>query len=68
MCREGVLSMISDQLREILSNKLEQDAARHLKNEYQREWRKNNPEKVREYRERYWQKLAKRQKEMFNYD
>lgn len=27
-------------------------------NAYYRQWRKNNPDKVREYNERYWEKKA----------
>lgn len=34
------------------------DAARAARNEYLREWRKNNPEKARAIRERYWEKKA----------
>ncbi len=33
--------------------------ARYLRAMYQREWRKKNPEKSREYRERAWEKKAR---------
>lgn len=33
-------------------------AARDARNEYYREWRKNNPDKVREKNRRYWEKKA----------
>lgn len=32
--------------------------ARELKNEYYREWRKKNKEKVRRSNEKYWEKQA----------
>lgn len=32
------------------------EIARHKRNEYYRKWRKNNPDKVKEYNERYWAK------------
>ena len=34
------------------------EQARLLKNRYQREWKKNNPEKVKGYMENYWLKVA----------
>lgn len=34
------------------------EAARQARNAYYREWFKKNPEKRREYRERYWAKKA----------
>ena len=30
------------------------EKARQAKNEYQRQWRKKNPEKVKQYQESYW--------------
>lgn len=33
--------------------------AMEAKRKYAREWRKNNPEKVRKYAEEYWLKKAK---------
>ena len=33
--------------------------ARAALNAYQREWRKNNKDKAREYRARHWEKKAK---------
>ena len=34
------------------------EAAKEARNKYKREWRKNNPEKVRAANERYWAKKA----------
>ena len=34
-------------------------AKRVAKRKYQREWRKNNPDKVKEYNERYWEKKGR---------
>lgn len=39
------------------------EAAKEAKNKYKREWRKNNPEKVRAANERYWEKKARRESE-----
>lgn len=36
------------------------DTAKQAKNRYTREWRKNNPEKVKAYQERYWKKQAEK--------
>lgn len=33
-------------------------SAREAQRQYQREWRRANPQKVREYNERYWEKKA----------
>ena len=35
------------------------EEARKARNEYYREWRKKNPEKVKQAQERYWKKKAK---------
>lgn len=35
------------------------EAARKLRNEKLREWRKKNPEKMKLYAERYWEKRAR---------
>lgn len=32
--------------------------ARELKNQYQREWAKSNPDRVRRYQQNYWRKKA----------
>lgn len=32
------------------------DAAREARNAYKREWYRKNPDKRKEYQERYWQK------------
>lgn len=34
------------------------EAAREARRLYKKEWRKNNPDKVREYNKRYWEKKA----------
>ena len=34
------------------------DKARELHNAYQRKWRRKNPEKLKEYNMRYWEKKA----------
>ena len=39
------------------------EAAREAKNKYKREWRKNNPEKVRAANVRYWEKKARGESE-----
>lgn len=35
------------------------DSAREAKRAYARAWNKKNPDKCRQYRERYWEKKAK---------
>ena len=42
-----------------LTDKELQEKARELRNEYQRNWRKKNQEKIREYNQRYWERKAK---------
>ena len=39
------------------------EAAKEAKNKYKREWRKNNPEKVRAANERYWEKKERGESE-----
>ena len=34
------------------------EKAKELKRQYAKEWRRNNPDKIREYQDRYWQKRA----------
>ncbi len=34
------------------------EQARKLRNEYQRKWRKNNPDKVKKHQKTYWEKKA----------
>lgn len=41
-----------------LNEKQLKELAIKARREYHREWRRNNPDKVREYREKYWQKKA----------
>ena len=38
-----------------------EELARELQREYLREWRRNNPDKVKEYNERYWRRRAIRE-------
>lgn len=33
-------------------------AAKEARNEYARKWRQQNPDKVKQYRESYWQRKA----------
>ena len=40
-----------------------EEMARQARNEYQREWRKANKDKVKEYNKRYWNKKYKEFKE-----
>lgn len=39
------------------------DAAREAQRAYMREWRKKNPERVREKNKRYWEKRAQQLQE-----
>ena len=54
-----------------LTDKELQEKARELRNEYQRNWRKENQEKIKEYNQRYWEKKAKEElkgdKQMLEY-
>lgn len=34
-------------------------ATKEARRQYQREWRRNNPDKVRAYNERYWEKKGR---------
>lgn len=34
------------------------DEAQQVRREYQKHWRQQNPEKVREYQKRYWERKA----------
>ena len=38
------------------------DEARERRNQYQREWRKRNPDKVRKYQTTYWQRVIERER------
>lgn len=44
-----------------LTDKEIQELAREKQREYQREWRKRNPEKIKEYNQRYWIRRALRE-------
>lgn len=37
----------------------EQEKIRAAKAAYQREWRRKNPDKIRQYQQKYWSKKAK---------
>ena len=41
-----------------LTDEQVQELAKELQREYLREWRRNNPDKVGEYNQRYWRKKA----------
>lgn len=36
-------------------------ATREAKNKYHREWRKKNPDKVKQYHMKHWERLAKKE-------
>lgn len=40
------------------------DAAKELRKAYYKEWRKKNPEKVREKNRRYWERKALKEREV----
>ncbi len=46
------MKLINEQLEEL---------AREIQREYLREWRKKNPDKVKEYNQRYWRRRALRE-------
>lgn len=35
-------------------------AAREARRQYAKEWRKNNPDKVKQHQQRYWERKAKK--------
>jgi hypothetical protein len=37
------------------------DQGREVRNEYQRQWRRRNPERMRSYRVNYWERKAEKQ-------
>lgn len=41
-----------------MDKKTMQEIAKGVQREYQREWRRKNPDKVREKNRRYWEKKA----------
>lgn len=43
----------------VIEQKCAEMLAREKKREYQREWRRRNPEKTREYINRYWAKKGR---------
>ena len=44
-------------MKELTDEQL-QELAKKIRREYQREWRKKNPDKVSEYNKRYWRRKA----------
>lgn len=42
-----------------MNNEKLEDLARQKRNEYHRIWQKQNPQKVKQAQERYWEKKAK---------
>ncbi len=42
------------------------ELVREVQREYYREWRRKNPDKVREKNRRYWEKKAAQKREMDN--
>lgn len=41
-----------------LSKQKTEDLAKEIRRKYMREWRKKNPEKVREYNRKHWERKA----------
>ena len=39
------------------------EKAKELRNAYQREWKRRNPERARQYNQTYWEKKAKKAEE-----
>ncbi len=46
-----------DNMKELTGKEI-QELALEIQREYQREWRKKNPDKIKEYNQRYWRKKA----------
>lgn len=46
-------------MNETTRKKTMSEAARAARNAYKRRWAKENPDKVREYTRRYWEKRAR---------
>ncbi len=44
-----------------MSNEKIKDLARQKRNEYHRNWQKQNPEKVQQAQQRFWEKKAKQE-------
>lgn len=51
-------------MQEIQTNGALEEQARQLKLEYDRAWRKKNPDKVRKYNQNRWLRKAQRQIEL----
>jgi len=49
-----------DTMKKLTAEQLE-ELAREIQREYLREWRKKNPDKVKEYNQRYWRRRALRE-------
>jgi len=49
-----------DTMKKLTDEQLE-ELAREIQREYLREWRKKNPDKVKEYNQRYWRRRALRE-------
>ena len=43
---------------------VQESEIREVKRAYMREWRKNNPEKVKSAQKRYWERRARRKSEV----
>lgn len=46
-----------------MSNEKIKDLARQKRNEYHRNWQKQNPEKVQQAQQRFWEKKAKQEQQ-----
>ena len=45
-------------VNQLSNTETKQELARALRNQYLRQWKKNNPEKVKQYRQNYWDRKA----------
>jgi uncharacterized short protein YbdD (DUF466 family) len=57
-----IKAKISQEVNSMVNKKLEA-VAQEEKREYFRQWRKNNPDKVKKHNENYWRKRAEKRLE-----
>ena len=58
----GELSVAAKEIRRNYHRQWRKENRQHINN-YHRQWRKENRDKVKEYNKRYWENLAKEQQE-----
>lgn len=64
MCVSGIINMKHKQnIRHTKGGRNMNEDAKKARAEYMREWRRRNPEKTRQQRERYWARRAERMAE-----